>query len=165
MQESVRLGSGVSEIPGFQLEGDRWIESLVEQEQTRVPRCVVPRDPKPVPIELHNFSDASTVGYGACAYVRVVFADGVAKCCLLMGKSRVAPLKRVSIPRLELVAAVVAVKMSTMISREVDIKLSKVYFWTDASVVLQYLRNAATRYFPFVASREELLHTLTAIEQ
>ena len=156
---------GLSEIPGLQLEWDKWIKSLAELEQIRVPRCVVPTDPKPVAIELHNFSDASTVGYGACAYVRVVFADGVAKCCLLMGKSRVAPLKRVSIPRLELVAAVLAVKMSTMISREVDIAFSKVYFWTDASVVLRYLRNTAKRFLPFVASRVELLHTLTAIEQ
>ena len=156
---------GLSEIPGLQLEWDRWIKSLAELEQIRVPRCVVPRDPRPVAIELHNFSDASTVGYSACAYVRVVFADGVAKFCLLMGKSRVAPLKRVSILRLELVAAVIAVKISTMISREVDIAFSKVYFWTDTSVVLRYLCNAATRFLPFVSSRVEFLHTLTAIEQ
>ena len=215
-------------------------------EQILVPRCVVPRDPKLVAIELHNFSDASTVGYSTCAYVRVVFVDGVcvvfvdgvAKCCLLVGKSRVSPLKRVFIPHLELVAAVLAVKMRTMIYHEVDITFSKVYFWTDALVVLRqgwpifhlpcanfllygfrcatisinpgtsislpcrvclqkqkfvrgcklrvittrlqcatlwrhslatpvlrYLRNASTRFLMFVASRVELLHTLTAIEQ
>ena len=72
-------------------------------------------------IKQHNFSDASTVGYGVCANIGVVFADGVAKCCLLMDKSRVAPMKCVSIPRVELVAVVLAVKTSIMISREVDI--------------------------------------------
>ena len=70
------------------------------------------------------FSDASTVGNIACAYVRVVFAQ----CYLLMEKSGVAPLKRVFIPRSELVAAMLAIKTSTMICREVDITLSKVYF-------------------------------------
>ena len=54
------------------MEWDRSTESLAGLDQIRVSRCVVPRDPKPVAIELHNFSDASTVGYGACAYVRVV---------------------------------------------------------------------------------------------
>ena len=50
--------------------------------QIRLPRCIVPKDAKPVAIELPNFSDASTVGLGACANVQVVFADGVAKCSL-----------------------------------------------------------------------------------
>ena len=87
-------------------------------------------------IELHNFSDASTVGYGASACVCVVFADCVAKCCQLMSKSRAVRMKRVSVSCLELVAAVLAVKICTMISREVNITYSQVYFWTDASVVI-----------------------------
>ena len=82
-----------------------------------------------------------------------------------MGKSRVAPLKPVSVPRLELVAAVLAAKLSALIVREFQINLSAVYLWTDAVVVLRYLHNTSTRFETFVANRIELLHTLSSLNQ
>jgi len=86
------------------------------------------------------FCDASSHGYGACAYVRVVYEDYV-QCSLVIGKSGVAPLKPVTIPRLELTAAVLAAKLGTMVSRELECFLSRVVYWTDATVVLRYLNN------------------------
>ena len=80
-------------------------------------------------IELHVFCDASSHGYGACAYVRPVYEDCVL-CSLVIGKSRAAPLKPVTIPRLELTAAVLAAKLGTMVSRELEFSLSRVVYWT-----------------------------------
>ena len=115
-------------------------------------------------VEWHVFSDASSCGYCACAYLRFVCVDGFVNCSLVMGKSHVAPPKIVSIPRLELTAAVVAAKLGNFIRREIEIEFDDVVFWTDAnSVVLRYIHNTATRFQTFVANRLELLHTLTAV--
>ena len=64
-----------------------------------------------VNISLHNFSDASEIGYGQCSYLRVVDENENIHCSLIMGKARVAPKKFISIPRLELLASVLLVKI------------------------------------------------------
>lgn len=85
---------------------------------------------------MHTFCDASTYGYDVCSYLRVLYDDRQVRCCFVMGKSRVAPLKSISVPRLELVAALLAAKLNALIVLELQFKLSAVYFWTDAVVVL-----------------------------
>jgi hypothetical protein len=57
-------------------------------------------------LELHNFSDASEMGYGSVSYLRITYPDGKIECSFVAGKSRNAPLRTVTIPRLELQAAV-----------------------------------------------------------
>ena len=71
-------------------------------------------------IQLHHFSDASEYGYGAASYLRIVDNNGAIHCSFVLGKSRVTPLKVVSIPRLELTAAVVAVKSNCLIRNELE---------------------------------------------
>ena len=86
--------------------------------------------------ELHNFADASTSGYGQCSYLRVKDEDGNVNVSLVMGKSRVAPLKITTIPRLELTAAVVSAKVGVMLQEELNYANLKQFFWTDSKVVL-----------------------------
>ncbi|XP_058817486.1 uncharacterized protein LOC131680793 [Topomyia yanbarensis] len=62
-------------------------------------------------VELHIFADASEVAYGACVYVRSWTTGGAVTVTLLVAKARVAPLQRITIPRLELCAAVVAARL------------------------------------------------------
>ncbi len=83
-------------------------------------------------VELHHFSDASVSGYGQCSYVRLVDENDEVHCSLAMGKSRVTPLKNVTIPRLELTAALVSVKVSTMLSQELDYDKVTHIYWTDS---------------------------------
>ena len=73
-----------------------------------------------IKFELHVFADPSMLGYGAVAYVKTVYLDNSTQCCFFFGKSRVAPLKPVSVSRLELTAGVLAAKISQLFIRECD---------------------------------------------
>ena len=74
--------------------------------------------------ELHHFSDASFKGYSQCNYLRLVNAKGKIHCSFVLGKSRVTPLKAVTVPRSELTAAVVSVKVSEQLRRELDMTIT-----------------------------------------
>ena len=154
----------VTNLPGLELDWEDWLCSLPELEKISVPRWTFPRDTA-IRVEIHNFSDACLNGYGACVYARSLFSDDSVVCNLLMGKSRVAPLRGISVPRLELVAAVFAAKLSFLVCREIDMHIDAVYLWTDASVALRYIWNTSTRFETFVSNRIELLDTLISIEQ
>ena len=101
-------------------------------------------------IELHHFSDASTKGYGQCSYLRLVDKSDEVSCSLVMGKARVTPLKPITIPRLELTAAVVSVKVSDMLSRELKYGELEEVFWTDSKVVQAYIQSDARRFHTFL---------------
>ena len=81
---------------------------------------------------------------------------------MLLGKSRVTLRKKVSIPRLELMAAEISVLLVTAIKAELEIKISSVTFWMDATCVLQYTKNPDLRPVLFVVNRLERIHELLA---
>ena len=90
----------------------------------------------------HEDPDVSQNVYGQVTYLRIVDEKGYIKCSLVMAKSRVPPTKFVSVPRLELTAASLSIKISTMLRRELTIHATiKEYFWTDCEVVLGYVNN------------------------
>ncbi|WAR20844.1 hypothetical protein MAR_014818 [Mya arenaria] len=93
--------------------GNCRIKDLKGLDNVHIPRCLIPNEfNEDTIIELDHFSDASSYGYGQCSYIRLVNKDSV-HCALLIGKARVAPLTVVTIPRLELTAAVLSVTMIT----------------------------------------------------
>ena len=109
----------------------------MQLESISIPRCFKPDNfNRVIRTELHHFSDASMESYGQCSYLRLVNEDGRIHCAFVMGKSRVAPLKPVTIPRLELTAAVCSVRVSEQIHRELDYPVDQNFFWTDSKVVL-----------------------------
>ena len=61
------------------------------------------------------------------------------RCALLLGKSRLAPIRPMTIPRLELCAAVIAVRMVRMLSRELTLDIQDSVFWTYSMIVFQYI--------------------------
>ena len=69
-------------------------------------------------VQIHNFADASSYAYGASSYVRLMDDTGNVCCSFLLGKSRVAPIKAVSILRLELTAAVLAVRLDVLVRKK-----------------------------------------------
>ena len=96
-------------------------------------RCFKPRDFGSIKeVELHIFSDSSGVGYSAVAYLLLVDQDDTIHCCFVLGKAHVAPMREITIPRLELSAAVISVKSNKIIQEKLDIEVDSVTYWTDS---------------------------------
>lgn len=114
-------------------------------------------------IELHGFSDASKAAYAAVVYTRCIDPSGNIQVALLTAKTKVAPIKTVSIPRLELCAAVLLTRLLTDVARAMNIPKDKVRAWTDSTVVLAWLNSHPSRWKTFVSNRvSEILTTLEA---
>ena len=96
-----------------------WTTQLQSLSELRIPRCYFPPrfDALRCKLQLHIFSDASEVGYGAAAYLRIQDPDGPVHCSFVMGKARNSPIKFTSIPRLELQAAVLATRLTNSSDR------------------------------------------------
>ena len=101
---------------------------------------------------LHHFSDACESGYDQSSYIRLLNQSDQVHCTLPIGKSRVAPLRFVSIPRRELTAATLSVKISKMLRNELDIHVDDEIFWTDSKVVLGYINSDVCRFKVFIAN-------------
>ena len=106
--------------------GERWRSELRTLESLRIPRFGQIKT-----VELHHFSDASLSGYGQCSFPRLISESDQIHGSLVMGKARVTPLKPVTIPRLELTAAVVSVKISQWLGEELDYQDVSEFFWTE----------------------------------
>lgn len=141
-----------------------WLDSLCHLQAIRIPRSFVPAGFSATQlVELHHFSDASDQGYGQCSYIRVVDTVGHIHVSLVMAKARVSPLKRVTVPRLELQAATLSTKIARFLHDELNIPDVKHYFWTDSEIVLAYISNARKRFQVFVANRvSQILQFSTA---
>ncbi|XP_057292547.1 uncharacterized protein LOC130621256 [Hydractinia symbiolongicarpus] len=114
-------------------------------------------------IQLHIFSDASINAYGAVAYLRIQDTHTV-NVTFVMGKSRAAPLnpKSLTIPKLELQAAVLATRMRESIVSSLPMDLST-KFWTDSQIVLKYISNENQKFPVFVMNRINEIRTTTDV--
>ncbi|XP_061767066.1 uncharacterized protein LOC133559368 [Nerophis ophidion] len=141
---------------------ESWLRDLPELASMRIQRMYLPdKFGKTSQYELHNFSDASCIGHGACSYLRLISETGQVSCSLVMGKARVAPTKQTTIPRLELSSAVTSVRNGDSIKRELEIEALHEYYWTDSKVVLGYVNNDAKRFHTFVANRIQRIKSST----
>ncbi|XP_037815968.1 uncharacterized protein LOC119606507 [Lucilia sericata] len=104
-------------------------------------------------IEFHGFSDASEKAYSACLYARVTPIDGPNSVTLLFAKTRVAPIKVISLPKLELCGAVLLANMTHNVLTQLNLPLHQTYFWTDSSIVLAWLSKHPNSWNTFVANR------------
>ncbi|KAJ8031913.1 hypothetical protein HOLleu_25277 [Holothuria leucospilota] len=122
-------------------------------------RCLTPvngRDPI-----LCIFSDASEFAFGTCAYIRWQVSNDSYDVRFLTAKSRVAPLKRLTIPRLELQGTVLAARLSCTILEELTLKPEKVMFMIDSTIVLGWIQSNAKGFKPFVSARVGEIQTVT----
>ena len=142
-----------------------WCSNLKVLESIKIPRCVKPAEFKVKRAELHHFSDASTVGYGECSYLRLIDEENQIHCALVFAKARVTPLRQVSIPRLELTAALLSVKIGTMLKQDMAYENIDEFYWSDSKVVLGYIANNARRFHVYVANRVQQIRDKTEPEQ
>ena len=131
-----------------------WKSNLPALENLRITRCIkLVGFEKKMRSSIHHFSDASEGGYGQSSYLRLEDDQRKIHCVLLIGKSRVRPLKYISIPRLELIAATLSVKVSLLLRQEVGISINKECFWTDSKVALGYMNSNRKKFKILVANR------------
>ncbi|XP_074616685.1 uncharacterized protein LOC141876081 [Acropora palmata] len=97
-------------------------------------------------VELHSFADASQVAYGTVCYLRLVDVNDRMHCAFLDGRSRLANVRPMTMPRLELCAAVLAFHLKQSIKEELDIPVTKSTFWSDSTCVLQYIKSQSRRF-------------------
>lgn len=128
-----------------------WVRLLPSISELRIPRCISLASCCHN-LQMHVFVDASINAYAAVVYLRAEQGMEV-KCNLVASKTRVAPLKPVSIPRLELMAAVLGLRLAKFVAGELSVQLISRTFWTDSRNVLCWIRSDVRKYHQFVALR------------
>ena len=167
LQDATRLKIGWDEeVPAsMQQSWIHWLQSLADLKRLRVPRCVKPARFDDSFHELHHFSDASEKAYGSCSYLRSINKCGEINTALVFSKSRVAPIKNVTIPRLELQAALLSARVDAMLRQEMSIELARSYFWSDSEITLKYIMNDTKRFHVYVSNRVGEIRRLTEPDQ
>ncbi|XP_078797113.1 uncharacterized protein LOC144989073 [Oryzias latipes] len=115
--------------------------------------------------ELHVFCDASELAYGAVAYLRMVCEDNHTHLAFVMARSRVAPKRLHSVPRLELCAAQTGAQLAKLLEDELTLPITAIFLWTDSTTVLTWLQSESCRFKIFVGTRVAEIQELTQHHQ
>ena len=118
-------------------------------------------------VELHGFSDSSNLVYCAIVYLRLVCENDEVDVFFLSSKSKVAPLKTLSIPRLELLGCTLLSKLleEILFAVESRIKIDEIYCWTDSKVALHWIYGKEKMWKPWVENRVVGIRKIVAREQ
>lgn len=135
MKNWLKFRNDLSQLTNFRI--PRWIGSSADDQ------CV----------ELHGFADASNVAFAAVVYARITDKNGSVHVNLITSKTKVAPIKQVSIPRLELCGATLLAKLLLEVSNVLDVPKQHLHAWTDSLVVLAWLKSHPSRWKTFIANR------------
>lgn len=111
--------------------------------------------------DFHFFSDASENAYAAVAYAQTIRSDGKITVELIQSKTRVAPLKRLSVPRLELCGAFLASGLLKLITEQFDNNFKTCHLWSDSGVVLAWIKKPPTKLKTFVGNRVAAIQSRT----
>ena len=168
-QDLWRIGLGWDEVVPVDFQGRfrKWLQGLECIRQWSIPRSYAGYPWREVvSLELHGFGDSSERAYGACVYVRVLGQDGSWSASLVFSRARVAPLKRVSLPRLELLGALLCSRLVVQVREALKLPEDTVcHCWTDSTVALAWIKSDPHRWKPFVANRVTEIQSLTAPSQ
>ncbi|XP_055632703.1 uncharacterized protein LOC129773154 [Toxorhynchites rutilus septentrionalis] len=133
--------------------------SLVELSKIEIPRMSTPSHT--IALDLHGFSDASEKAYGCVIYLHAINLKGEESTNLLCSKSRVAPLKKVTLPRLELLAAALLAELTAKIKSILAGRISSEYYYSDSQVALSWIKSSNTRWGTFIRNRVQKIHSTT----
>lgn len=132
----------------------KWKSELKLIEKLRLPRWLhTCRSNNRLQYELHGFCDASESAYAAVTYIRVKTENVSIKTFMVAAKSRVAPTKKISLPRLELQAALLLAQLLAKLKTALKIEFVRIRAWTDSMIVLAWLKQHPSKWQTFVANR------------
>ncbi|CAK1600373.1 unnamed protein product [Parnassius mnemosyne] len=134
---------------------EEWLsyrEALQELQGIEIPRWIKTTS-RCKEVQLHGFADASSVAYAAVVYIKVLDEDDRVHVTMVASKTKVAPLKQLTIPKLELCAAVLLAMLLHDLSGLCDIHMDQIYAWTDSMVVLSWLQSQPSLWQVFVGNR------------
>ena len=131
-----------------------WYQSLKDLNQLKIERCCLLKGNN-ISHSIHVFVDGSKLAYAACIFVRSE-SDSKVKVSLLLAKTRITPIKDISIPRIELLAALLGAKLYGTIKDIQPFANFKVNFWTDSTVVLNWI-NDKRLWKPFITNRLKII--------
>ena len=139
----------------------RFLEDLPRLSELRIPRYVFHGSDQDTEVQLHGFADASTVAYGTVLFIRCRQRDGQVQIINLCSKSRVAPLKRVTLPRLELLGALLMSELLASVKPNLEHRITKAFCWLDSQVALTWATSSPHKYEDFIASRATTIQERT----
>ncbi|XP_067216965.1 uncharacterized protein [Linepithema humile] len=141
----------------------RWTSYVAQLEY--VSRLSIPRwfgtSVSNLAVEVHGFADASQSAIAAVVYLRVHSDIDDAQIQLICSKTKVAPLKRMTIPRLELSAAVLLVRQALKIREVLELQTAPIHLWTDSTVALTWIKSHPSRWKDFVRNRVSFIQELS----
>lgn len=138
-----------------------WIKNVKYVKDICIPRRLIHSSISKM--SLHVFCDASQVAYACCAYLRTDDGSEV-NCQLVQARSRVAPLKPISISRLELLACCIGVRLGNSIKQDLKIDEIPTFYWTDSMNALYWIKNQEP-WATFVMNRVKEIRNLSSTEE
>ena len=141
-----------------------WMHELTILSTWAVPRCLVLCTwINKKSLEMHCFCDASEKGYCAAVYSCVKEEDGRQRMTLVMAKSRVAPVKQVTLPRLELLGCLLGARLFRFVMKALQLPEETTHrCWTDSMVALHWIRSDSSKWKTFIANRVSEIQQLTS---
>ncbi|GFV24696.1 DUF1758 domain-containing protein [Trichonephila clavipes] len=134
-------------------------QKLAKVNNFKIPRCILL--PATIRIEIHGFSDASERAYAAVVYIKCFNESGQSQTRLLCSKSRVAPLKTLTIPRLELSAALLLSRLVKKVVPILQLSIHKIWMWTDSTIALAWIKTEPHKLKTFVSNRVAEIQALS----
>ncbi|KAK3704312.1 hypothetical protein QZH41_007496 [Actinostola sp. cb2023] len=132
----------------------KWMDELPSLKRVQIPRCYNAAGTEQAKhVSLHTFSDVSQAAYAAVTYIRYEQIDGNTEISFVAAKAKVTPIKAISIPRLELMAAVMGVRLADTITAILNVPADQRLFWSDSMDVFHWVQGHSRHYKPFVAHR------------
>ena len=167
LQEAWLAGIDWDETPNEQLvnKAKIWVSELIDLPKIQIPRSLCSQHKTLVSFNLHTFVDASKDAYAAVIYARNTYTDESVSCRIVASKTRVAPLKAISIPRMELMAAVLGTRLTKAVSEALEISINSVTLWSDSTNVLYWIKSCSRKWKPFVSHRVGEIQSVTNPEQ